>query len=556
MLKTKYFIFFLSFFSSILFFEKTFAFTLNYGYIDGWTSSGTPKVYVNYSNNASSTNYACAIYSARCKIVENRFKANNSSSDLSTSSLEIFQNIKDSSTIKNPFITFSNNQKYVVYIKFSTSTGYREIILRNNLDNTEIVISSSTRPWDLLTEHNKLFKFNSDDTRLYFIDDKLNQRSQLFYIDIANPKKIILLSDKEFMVDDFDIYSTSTLIYNANLENHEYNWILFLKENRKPSLKISDWTAHNMGVDLLKNTSFLTFYTTENINRIANILDVKTLKVYKYKNQKAKENIIFLPEEKVKINDEINGIFIKPKNNTKRAVIWLHGGPYRQSGYGLHSYKSYAMYDSILQELAKNNVAVLKVDFHGGWGRGYKFADNIRANVGNLDVQDVKSAIKYLNKKGYTDIVVSGSSYGGYLALKIGTEKDIKITGVLSASPVSDWYTIIDKDPDPLFGILFNGKPTTTNINLYDKANIYNFVDEYKNKNLILIHGTKDLNVGYRQSEKLHNILAEKNINHQFITLKDEPHIYIKPISKEIVCEAFFELAKINLINNDSCIAE
>ncbi len=47
-------------------------------------------------------------------------------------------------------------------------------------------------------------------------------------------------------------------------------------------------------------------------------------------------------------------------NKPYTLLIWLHGGPYRQTSYGYHPFHSYGIYDSILELLRKDNTNIPK----------------------------------------------------------------------------------------------------------------------------------------------------------------------------------------------------
>jgi pimeloyl-ACP methyl ester carboxylesterase len=124
----------------------------------------------------------------------------------------------------------------------------------------------------------------------------------------------------------------------------------------------------------------------------------------------------------------LHGALLLPDNFSAKAphklVIWLHGGPYRQTSLGYHPYPSYGVYDWVLEGLRSSGVVVLKLDYTGSFGYGRTFAEALQNNVGVKDVQDVMSALAALKAKyNLSETHLMGVSYGGYLALRSLVER-------------------------------------------------------------------------------------------------------------------------------------
>jgi acylaminoacyl-peptidase len=91
-------------------------------------------------------------------------------------------------------------------------------------------------------------------------------------------------------------------------------------------------------------------------------------------------------------------------------VLYVHGGPDIQ--YGNTFFHEF-------QVLAARGFVLLYTNPRGSSGYGEEFASCIRGNWGNLDYQDLMSAVDFAGSLPYVDaarLAVAGGSYGGFMA--------------------------------------------------------------------------------------------------------------------------------------------
>lgn len=182
---------------------------------------------------------------------------------------------------------------------------------------------------------------------------------------------------------------------------------------------------------------------------------------------------------------------IKFKNNLGQNIVGLltdHGKDFivvHCHGYGAN--KDGKTATSLSAALSKDNISSFVFDFSDSGESECKKAD-LTVSIG---LDDLKSAIRYLESVGFENFALSGSSFGGSVVLNYAT-KDQNIKAIVLKAPVSDWPKII------VFGVLRSGK-------FLDDAKQYTIYDKAKQINcpVLIFHGDKDETVPIEQSQKV-----------------------------------------------------
>lgn len=229
---------------------------------------------------------------------------------------------------------------------------------------------------------------------------------------------------------------------------------------------------------------------------------------------------------------------LTPENGSpQNLIVWLHGGPNRQTSLNYHSYLSYAVYDELLERLAEAGNYVLKLDYIGSTGYGKEIQDALNGNVGRGDVADVLGAIKeFKNSHPFTNVYIIGNSYGGYLGLRTLVEDPTLIKGVASISGVTDWYGLIWKIPSSPFVKYFGNINKPVNISNYLAASIYAKVAPLSNQKMLLFYGEDDTEVPIWQSKNFYDYAKAFGKNAELISYPDEGHIPQKRATLNDIC--------------------
>lgn len=212
------------------------------------------------------------------------------------------------------------------------------------------------------------------------------------------------------------------------------------------------------------------------------------------------------------------------KDQKYPLVVMPHGGP--QS-------RDYALYDDYAAFIASQGYFVAQPNFRGSTGYGKAFEEAGYKQWGGTMQDDLQDAAQYLIKKGYIQedkICLVGSSYGGYAAL-MGLVKHgdfykcaISINGVTHLADqiefdekrfkkrpeLVEWVHKTIGHPDS------DTKMLTANSPLLQVARI--------NDPVMIVAGTDDKVVPYKQSKSLVKALEKANKPVEWISLEDTDH--------------------------------
>jgi len=521
------------------------ALDIEYGTI---LSVKSPNVIIEYNGIDKKQNFICSVTTRKC-----------------TKTMKLTLGITPAKTVKKSLqqelinnganrITLSPSEKLVAYYTRATNTKpARTFTIRDLKTNKEYSTSNSVSYWDLVNEQSRVFNFSPNSKNLVYLDDKDGE----FALYITDTTKLsgdtiesIKLPTSAYQVDDFLFTDNKTLYYIGNTKESPYVWSLYrynLTTNKdiivESNVSYAD-SIKKVGQALVFNRLQTKGYGPEIYN-----LNTKKIEQFKVPNINTKKSIT--NQEIIKA-DKLNGVLMTPTKNdlekTYPLVIWLHGGPYRQSSYGYHPFHSYGTYDSILELLRKNNVIVLKVDYRGSFGFGRVHSEGIKESVGLGDIEDVMNAVTYTkNRYHISDVYLAGNSYGGYIALKALTEHPDAFTGVVSINGVTDWESLLVNMRTSIFNTHFNGLPDVNNRTLYDKASIINNIDKIGNQKISIIAGESDRTIPFSQATLLYDKLKSANKNVTLVSYKDEDHVYEKKETIQDLCKQLFTFVGIEI---------
>lgn len=455
-----------------------------------------------------------------------------------------------------PFTSIPKNASYITKspdgktTAFYTTTGTYGVrsartywMMEEDTKEVTYFVEPIQYGWDLVSDASHVFSFNASGTILVYLSDR-DGFPQLYIVD-KNKKTRTLegkaLSTKKYTVVDFVIHD-DTLYFIANRENFfTYNLYKLSLTNGKLAEKIADDVLYTN--DLTFSGDLLLFTSNYFGVGVLHAYNTITTAIHSFKGI---EKTPILSSQSKPISSPFFGRFLKGNKDNKKAIIWLHGGPYRQSANERHSWGSYAMYDWMLEEAHNTGVAILKLDYPGSYGYGSNYAKNLIGEIGKKDTESLLEAITFLKKKGYEDISLFGVSYGGYLALKGGVVFPKKINNVLAIAPVTDWEVLINQVRPTPFEVEFQGKGSISPEDLYKKANIIESLS-VNTPPMILMQGNKDTSVPFDQSLYFAKEANDRNLSEekiQLFKLEGENHVFKDPIHIQNICKKLKELIK------------
>ncbi len=139
----------------------------------------------------------------------------------------------------------------------------------------------------------------------------------------------------------------------------------------------------------------------------------------------------------------ISGILHLPPERfggRRPVVMVMHGGPEGQAKLGWRGRNNH-----LVQTLG---VAVLEPNVRGSSGYGKRFLDLDNGNKREDSVKDMGSALDWIATQPRLDperVIVTGGSYGGYMALAASVRLGDRIAGAASTVGISNWVTFLER---------------------------------------------------------------------------------------------------------------
>jgi dipeptidyl aminopeptidase/acylaminoacyl peptidase len=203
------------------------------------------------------------------------------------------------------------------------------------------------------------------------------------------------------------------------------------------------------------------------------------------------------------------------------AIVWIHGSGSDQNYLGWHP-GSYRMYYSASLYLAQQGYVVITPDYRGSSGYSRDWATGVHMGLGVSDAADVASSADYLKTLDYVDpdrIGVWGLSYGGYLTLQALTRDPLLFRCGINVAGVVDWATYGAGYTTPRLGT------PVENPEIYRvSAPIYH-LDKLA-RPLLVLHGTNDRNVAFRDSLRLWDELLKLGKDFEMGVYPGEIHFF------------------------------
>jgi dipeptidyl aminopeptidase/acylaminoacyl peptidase len=247
---------------------------------------------------------------------------------------------------------------------------------------------------------------------------------------------------------------------------------------------------------------------------------------------------------------EIPGLLYRPHGASQDtrvpAVIWIHGGPTRQSRVG---------YNSLIQYLVNHGYGVYAINYRGSSGYGKTFEAMNDGKTGEADLGDVVASKRMLIDTGWIDpekIGVMGGSYGGYLTLAALTFRpEAFAVGVDLFGPVN-WPRTIENFP-PYWDNLEAwykqmGHPEADRERLRRISPLFH-ADQIT-KPFLVLHGANDPRVLQRESDEMVAAARANGVPVEYIVFPDEGHGFRKKENKIRGYKAILEFLDLRLKGN------
>jgi dipeptidyl aminopeptidase/acylaminoacyl peptidase len=217
---------------------------------------------------------------------------------------------------------------------------------------------------------------------------------------------------------------------------------------------------------------------------------------------------------------------LKP-GERRPALLFLHGGSFRQMILGWHYNPYYNKAYGMNQYLASRGYVVLAINYRAGIGYGLDFreAENMGA-AGASEFNDVLGAGLYLRGRPDVDparIGLWGGSYGGYLtALGLARASHLFAAGV-------DFHGVHNLNVG-IRNFIPDYAPTPEEERLAFESSPVAALDSWRSP-VLLIHGDDDRNVAFSETVDLAEELRKRKVDVEVMVLPDEVHNFLRHAS-------------------------
>jgi dipeptidyl aminopeptidase/acylaminoacyl peptidase len=214
-------------------------------------------------------------------------------------------------------------------------------------------------------------------------------------------------------------------------------------------------------------------------------------------------------------------LFLPPNESRTRhpALLFFHGGPYRQMLLGANPMDAYAYMYAENQYLASRGYVVLSVNYRGGTGYGLDF--RVPANFGPSgasEFNDILGAANFLKARSDVDpkrLGVWGGSYGGYMtALALARASDVFAAGVDYAG-VHDWSGVLK--------VYAAAGAKSASDSIAWTSSPMSDIKRWRSP-VLVIQADDDHNVPFDQSVQLTRALREQKVPYELIVIPNEIH--------------------------------
>ena len=224
---------------------------------------------------------------------------------------------------------------------------------------------------------------------------------------------------------------------------------------------------------------------------------------------------------------QIPGWFARPKGTAPAAgwpvVVWVHGGPAGQTR---------SNFRADMQMLLAQGYAVLMPNVRGstGYGRTATASDDVGARLDT--VHDLAAGHAWLIAQPGIDparIGIMGQSYGGYMVLAAIGEYPALWRTAIDYYGIADFTTLLaETGPWRRAHRSREYGDPVTDAALFARISPIFQADAIKAP-LLVLHGTRDPRVPYRESEQITTNLRERQHRVEFETFTYAGHGFIRP---------------------------
>lgn len=223
-----------------------------------------------------------------------------------------------------------------------------------------------------------------------------------------------------------------------------------------------------------------------------------------------------------------NSKYAAPEGQLPPLLVMVHGGPTARTTGAL---------DLMRQYWTGSGFAVLDVNHRGSTGHGRRYRQHLLGRWGRVDVDDVIDGIDYLVNQSLVDprkVLIRGKSAGGYAVLRALTEYPEYFRAGACYYGIGNLSTLASvthkfeaRYTDRLLGEAYDPLQAANEQSEYYKRSPVNYMSRLQSP-MILFQGLEDRVVPPRVSREVADILAARNIEHEYVEYPGEGHGFRK----------------------------
>jgi dipeptidyl aminopeptidase/acylaminoacyl peptidase len=296
-------------------------------------------------------------------------------------------------------------------------------------------------------------QFSGDGKGVYFTTDRDSEFLRLAYMDLETKKVSYLTDNIKWNIELFSMSpDRKTVVFVSNEDGVSRPHFLDTSTNKWRDLEwpgigvISNLRWHNNSTDLA-----FVFSSARSVWDIYSV-DAKTNKVTRWLrgssngidvDKFAEPQVIHWKSQD---NREISGLLYRPpaKFTGKRPVIIdVHGGPDNQARPEFNGPDNYFV--------AELGVAKIYPNIRGSAGYGKTFLRLDDGYKRDGAVQDIGALLDWIKTEPFLDserVMITGGSYGGYIALSVAANYSDRIRAAQSLSGPSNIATFLEHTED------------------------------------------------------------------------------------------------------------
>jgi dipeptidyl-peptidase-4 len=232
----------------------------------------------------------------------------------------------------------------------------------------------------------------------------------------------------------------------------------------------------------------------------------------------------------------LDAMMIKPPDfdPSRRYPVFEHtysgpGAPEVRNQWGGRTYMFHQM-------LAQQGVVVWVLDNRSASRKGVESQWPIYGRLGELELRDLEDGVAWLKRQPYIDasrIMLSGTSYGGFMAAYALTHSSSWVAGIADAA-VTDW-----RDYDTIYTERYMKLPTN-NPDGYQAASPRFAADRLRGR-LLIVHGTIDDNVHMQNAEQFIYELQKAGKSFEVMVYPRSRHGIADPLLNKHLRQTMFD---------------